>query len=43
MNDPDQLCLFEEASPEEASPWVIEVPVLEVFDGDGFRSRIALC
>lgn len=43
MNDPDQLCLFEEASPEEASPWVIEVPVLEVFDGDGFRSKIALC
>ena len=43
MNDPDQLSLFEEASPEEASPLAIEVPVLEVFDGDGFRTKIALC
>lgn len=43
MNDPDQLSFFEEASPEEASPLAIEVPVLEVFDGDGFRTKIALC
>ena len=43
MNDSDQLSLFEEASPEEASPLAIAVPVLEVFDGDGFRTRIALC
>ena len=42
MNDPDQFSLFEEASPEEASPLAIEVPVLEVFDGDGFRTKIAL-
>ena len=41
MNDPDQFSLFEEASPEGAL--AIEVPVLEVFDGDGFRSKIALC
>src|SRR6476619_6694317 len=41
MNGSDQLSLFEEASPEEASPFAIEVPVLEVFDGDGFRTRIA--
>src|SRR6476619_1002603 len=43
MNNPDQLSLFEEDSPEEASPLAIEVPVLEVFDGDGFRTKIALC
>jgi endonuclease YncB( thermonuclease family) len=41
MNDPDQFSLFEEASPEGAL--AIEVPVLEVFDGDGFRTKIALC
>jgi len=34
---------FEEASPEEALPFAIEVPVLKVFDGDGFRTKIALC
>ena len=37
------LSFFEEASPEEASPFAIEVPVLKVFDGDGFRTKIALC
>jgi endonuclease YncB( thermonuclease family) len=40
MNDPDQLSLLEEASPEEASPFAIEVPVLKVFDGDGFLTKI---
>lgn len=43
MNDPDQFGFFEEASPEEALPFAIEVPVLKVFDGDGFRTKIALC
>lgn len=42
MNDPDQFDFFEEASPEEEAPLTIEVPVLEVFDGDGFRTKIAL-
>jgi micrococcal nuclease len=37
MNDPDPFMLF-----EEASPTAIEVPVLKVFDGDGFLTRIAL-
>ena len=40
MNDPDQFGFFEEPSPEEASPFVIEVPVLKVFDGDGFLTKI---
>ena len=43
MNDPDQLGFFEEPSPEEPSPeevFVIEVPVLKVFDGDGFLTKI---
>ena len=43
MNDPDQFGFFEEPSPEEASPFAIEVPVLKVFDGDGFLTKIALC
>jgi micrococcal nuclease len=43
MNDPDPFMFFEEASAEEASPFAIEVPVLKVFDGDGFRTKIALC
>src|SRR6476620_10433733 len=44
MNNPDQFDFFEEASPEEEeAPLAIEVPVLEVFDGDGFRTKIALC
>ena len=38
MNDPDTFMVF-----EEASPYVIEVPVLKVFDGDGFLTKIALC
>jgi micrococcal nuclease len=37
MNDPDQFTFFEEA----ASPTAIEVPVLKVFDGDGFLTKIA--
>ena len=41
MNDPDQFGFFEEPSPEEASPIAIEVPVLKVFDGDGFLTKIA--
>ena len=43
MNDPDQFDFLEEASPEEEAPLTIEVPVLEVFDGDGFRTKIARC
>ena len=43
MNDPDHFGFFEEPSPEEASPFAIEVPVLKVFDGDGFLTKIALC
>ena len=39
MNDPDQFTFFEEA----ASPTAIEVPVLKVFDGDGFLTKIARC
>ncbi|MBR1212706.1 topoisomerase DNA-binding C4 zinc finger domain-containing protein [Bradyrhizobium sp. JYMT SZCCT0180] len=39
MNDPDQLSFFEDL----ASPTAIEVPVLKVFDGDGFLTKIALC
>ncbi|MBR1247797.1 topoisomerase DNA-binding C4 zinc finger domain-containing protein [Bradyrhizobium sp. AUGA SZCCT0169] len=39
MNDPDQLAFFEDV----ASPTAIEVPVLKVFDGDGFLTKIALC
>ena len=42
MNDPDQFSFFEEPSPEETSPFAIEVPVLKVFDGDGFLTKIAL-
>jgi micrococcal nuclease len=38
MNDPDPFMFF-----EEASPYAIEVPVLKVFDGDGFLTKIALC
>ncbi len=38
MNDPDPFMFF-----EEASPTAIEVPVLKVFDGDGFLTKIALC
>ncbi|UPK08389.1 topoisomerase DNA-binding C4 zinc finger domain-containing protein [Bradyrhizobium sp. 170] len=38
MNDPDQFTFFEEA----ASPTAIEVPVLKVFDGDGFLTKIAV-
>jgi micrococcal nuclease len=37
MNDSDPFALF-----QEASPTAIEVPVLKVFDGDGFRTKIAL-
>ena len=37
MNDPDPFMFF-----EEASPTAIEVPVLKVFDGDGFLTKIAL-
>src|SRR5262249_7626146 len=37
MNDPDPFMCF-----EAASPTAIEVPVLKVFDGDGFRTKIAL-
>jgi endonuclease YncB( thermonuclease family) len=37
MSDPDPFMLF-----QEASPTAIEVPVLKVFDGDGFRTKIAL-
>ena len=37
MNDPDPFMCF-----AAASPTAIEVPVLEVFDGDGFRTKIAL-
>ena len=36
MNDPDPFMFF-----EEASPTAIEVPVLKVFDGDGFLTKIA--
>jgi micrococcal nuclease len=36
MNDPDSFMFF-----EEASPTAIEVPVLKVFDGDGFLTKIA--
>jgi hypothetical protein len=35
MNDSDQFSFF-----EEASPFAIEVPVLRVFDGDGFLTRL---
>lgn len=35
MNDPDAIIFF-----EEASPYAIEVPVLKVFDGDGFLTQI---
>ena len=38
MNDPDPFVFF-----EEPSPTAIEVPVLKVFDGDGFLTKIALC
>jgi micrococcal nuclease len=38
MNDPDPFMFF-----EGASPTAIEVPVLKVFDGDGFLTKIALC
>jgi len=38
MNVSDQFSFF-----EVSSPAAIEVPVLEVFDGDGFRTKIALC
>jgi micrococcal nuclease len=38
MNDPDQFSFF-----EEASPFAVEVPVLKVFDGDGFLTKIARC
>jgi endonuclease YncB( thermonuclease family) len=37
MNDPDPFMFF-----DEASPTAIEVPVLKVFDGDGFLTKIAL-
>ena len=37
MNDPDPFMCF-----EAASPTAIEVPVLKVFDRDGFRTKIAL-
>jgi endonuclease YncB( thermonuclease family) len=37
MNDSDPFTFF-----QEASPTAIEVPVLKVFDGDGFRTKIAL-
>ena len=37
MNDSDPFTLF-----QEASPTAIEVPVLKVFDGDGFLTKIAL-
>jgi endonuclease YncB( thermonuclease family) len=36
MNDPDPFMFF-----EEASPTAIEIPVLKVFDGDGFLTKIA--
>ena len=38
MNDPDPFMCF-----AAASPTAIEVPVLKVFDGDGFLTKIALC
>src|SRR5262245_40316956 len=38
MNNPDQFSFF-----EEASPFAIEVPVLKVFDGDGFLTKIVRC
>jgi endonuclease YncB( thermonuclease family) len=38
MNDPDPFMLF-----EEPSLTAIGVPVLKVFDGDGFLTRIAHC
>jgi micrococcal nuclease len=38
MNIPDLFTFF-----EAASPTAIEVPVLKVFDGDGFLTKIALC
>jgi len=38
MNDPDAFIFF-----EEASPYAIEVPVLKVFDGDGFLTKIDPC
>jgi micrococcal nuclease len=38
MNDPDQFSFF-----EETSPFAIEVPVLKVFDGDGFLTKIVRC
>jgi len=38
MIDPDSFMFFS----EEASPTAIEVPVLKVFDRDGFRTKIAL-
>src|SRR6516165_11781937 len=37
MNDPDPFMCF-----AAASPTAIEVPVLKVFDGDGFLTKIAL-
>jgi micrococcal nuclease len=36
MNDPDTFMFF-----QEPSPYAIEVPVLKVFDGDGFLTKIA--
>jgi len=36
--DPDKFMFF-----EKTSPYAIEVPVLKVFDGDGFLTKIALC
>ena len=39
MNDPDPFIFFFEG----ASPTAIEVPVLKVFDGDGFLTKIARC
>jgi endonuclease YncB( thermonuclease family) len=38
MNDPDPFTFFS----ERTSPTAIEVPVLEVFDGDAFRTKIVL-
>jgi endonuclease YncB( thermonuclease family) len=39
MNDTDPFIFFFEG----ASPTAIEVPVLKVFDGDGFLTKIAVC
>ena len=37
-NDPDAIVFF-----EKASPYAVEVPVLKVFDGDGFLTKIGRC